>query len=90
MRSEENKADELTRVPQNLLNIMSSCAVSSFGIDDGEAIRKSHDSHHMRAEKTLYFFKRQNLGVEVSLTKVRDAIRVCEKCGTNDPNRTVL
>ena len=86
VRSEENKADELTRVPQNWLKIKNSCAVSSFAIDDGEAIRKSHDLHHMGAEKTLYFFKRQNPGVEVSLEKVRDAIRVCEKCATIDPN----
>ena len=45
VRSEENEADELTRVPQNWLKIKNSCAVSSFANDDGEAIRKSHDLH---------------------------------------------
>ena len=74
--SEESKADELTRVLQNWLKIKNSCAVSSFANDDGEAIRKSHDLHQMGAEKTLYFFKRQNTGIEVTLIKVRDAIRV--------------
>ena len=88
VKSCDNKADELTRVPQRWLAHREVCA-TSLSDDDirrRKAIQTEHEKHHFGVEKTLYFIKKFRPDLEVSRQEVVISVRNCQKCKSIDPS----
>jgi transposase InsO family protein len=78
VRSEQNKADRLTRVPKIWLRPdLTENATTRL-------IREVHAKHHFGVEKT-YNVIRQDMNKEVTRTMVRDVISRCEVCSRISP-----
>lgn len=85
VRSEENIADALTRVPKRWLKppvaVLSVGCVSSYSI---EAIRDLHDTHHLGVERTFYL-SRLKWGDATMKEDVERVVRECQVCRRIDP-----
>ena len=81
VRSCDNLADVLTRVPQKW--IQRRVAIGSVGLSIPE-IGRIHDRHHFGLKKTLYFVKAEN--AETNEDDVRHVVETCKQCLTIDPN----
>ena len=91
VKSQANRADPLTRVPQRWLDALRKeaepiepiCA-ASMGELDLARIRTIHRScGHPGVKRTLYFVKLAS--PEVSKAAVREVVRECEECQSIDP-----
>ena len=78
VKSEENKADALTRVRKRWL-------VPEMGVERAalEEVKKMHDEHHMGVERTWYLAKRLDKSAEKETVKA--AVRQCQQCQSIDP-----
>ena len=73
VKSEENKADKMTRVPKEWLR--------SFRHPTVEEI---HKKHHFGVDRTWYFCKMVNS--QIKRSEVEDVVRRCKECRTVDPS----
>ena len=91
VKSSQNKADWLTRVPQRWLDaikrntgpVQPSCtaSMSSFGLDQ---FKIAHlQSSHPGVQQTLYFVRQIAPGI--SKATVKTVVRECEDCQPIDP-----
>ena len=86
VKSSQNKADRLTRVPQRWLDaikrntghVQPACtaSVSSFRLDQIKIVHRQ--SGHPGVRRTLYFVKQ--IALEVSKAAVKTIVRECEEC----------
>ena len=91
VKSQANRADPLTRVPQRWLDALRKEAepiepiyAASMGELDLARIRTIHRScGHPGVKRTLYFVKLAS--PEVSKAAVREVVRECEECQSIDP-----
>ena len=91
VKTSQNKADQLTRVPQRWLDaikrntgpVQPACtaSVSSVGLDQIKIVHRQ--SGHPGVWRTLYFVKQIAPGV--SKVAVKTVIRECEECQSIDP-----
>lgn len=83
VRSHENLADKLTRVPKSWLVTMkkecASLAAIGTSTDDLEDIvRQIHERHHFGVDRTLQMARRCN--TDVSRTVVQKVVEECDRC----------
>jgi len=84
LKSEDNKADELTRVKKCWLNDVDFEGERSYaGGAVLDEVENSHRRHHFGVDRTLYIAK-QHLP-EVSRKEVEDVVRRCRECNSIDP-----
>lgn len=85
VKSEENLADALTRVPKKWLKpaveVMSVGCVDLYSI---EALRDLHDSHHLGVERSFYL-SRCKWGEAVQKGDVERVVKECQVCRRVDP-----
>ena len=91
VKSSQNKADRLTRVPQRWLDAIKSntgpvqpactASVSSVGLDQIKIVHRQ--SGHPGVRRTIYFVKQIAPGV--SKAAVKTVVRECEECQSIDP-----
>ena len=91
VKSSQNKADRLTRVPKRWLDaikrntgpVQPACtaSVSSVGLDQIKVVH--WQSGHPGVQRTLYFVKQ--IAPEVSKATVKAVVRECEECQSIDP-----
>ena len=91
--SAENRADELTRVPQRWLRALAEgeravdppvCGLAATEADvDGAIARVHHESGHPGVRRTLYFAKRTLSSV--TRKQVHEVVSRCEVCRSIDP-----
>ena len=79
VNSEDNKADELTRIPKQLKR--SSCLLSVT--DDLFKLQKLHDRCHLGAKRMRYLCDK--LEINVSNADIKDLISKCQSCQSIDP-----
>ena len=80
VRSANNKADSLTRIPQRWLK--SGVQSASVGMSL-EQIRSRHSEHHFGIDKTAYFVQAEN--PETSLKDIVSVVKHCDRCRSIDP-----
>lgn len=84
IRSEDNKADQLTRVPRKWIIQENTCASVRRNCEDSnQAAKQSHERHHFGVKKSRYLAKRE--GIEVSNQEMRQIIQECSRCNSIDP-----
>ena len=86
VKSSQNKADRLTRVPQRWLDAIkrntgpvqpaSTASMSSFGLNQIKIVHRQ--SGHPGVQRTLYFVRQISPGV--SKAAVKTVVRECEEC----------
>ena len=92
--SAENRADELTRVPQRWLRALAEggsmdaspykCGLAATEAElDAVIARVHHESGHPGVRRTVYFVKRVHPGV--TKRQVRSIVSRCETCRSIDP-----
>ena len=91
VKSSQNKADRLTRVPQRWLDaikrnsgpVQPACtaSVSSVGLDQIKIVHRQ--SSHPGVQRTLYFVKQIAPGI--SKAAVKTVVKECEECQSIDP-----
>jgi len=83
VKSEENLADALTRVPRSWLQTQV-CAVGCASNYSIPAIRDLHDTNHLGSEKTLHLAKCK-WGDAVVKEDIAKVVRECHVCRQVDP-----
>ena len=88
VRSAENLADALTRVPKAWLSENAAC-MSAAAVNTGktvslEAIQKIHEQCHFGVDRTLEL-AREKFGPEVSRRSARRVVSRCDECARIDP-----
>ena len=78
VKSEENKADALTRVRKRWL-----VPEMGMGCAALEEVKKMHNEHHMGVERTWYLAKRLDKSAEKETVKA--VVRQCQQCQSIDP-----
>jgi len=81
IKSADNRADALTRVPRAWLNHHRSVACLGMSMDE---IKRSHDKHHFGYRRTKYFVLAENK--ETSNDLIQQAVRNCKECKSIDPS----
>ena len=91
VKSSQNKADRLTRVPQKWLDVIKrntgtvqpacTASMSSAGLDQIKIVHRQ--SGHPGVRRTLYFVKQIAPGV--SKAAVKTIVRECKECQSIDP-----
>lgn len=88
VKSNENKADVLTRVKQTWLKSQSPDSIESSNLMTCTTISPTvediHRKHHFGTYKTLYCC--QQYGLEPTLNEVMDVVKNCNECCSIDPN----
>lgn len=82
VKSAQNKADVLTRVPRRWLEIDR----SEDGKDDVcfvSVVRRVHDQHHLGIDRTLFLARLEN--PDISRQEVADVVGACHQCKSIDP-----
>jgi len=84
-RSEDNKADKLTRVPKKWLTFenISCVSVDSEEMCDLDRLKEVHKQTHVGVSKTMYVAKQ--IGLNVPESQVRAVVRDCAVCTNIDP-----
>ncbi len=87
VKSSQNKADELTRVPDRWLRRN----VSLAGLADStrDIITNEHAIHHFGKDKTLFFCRKKFPGLEFSRSAVSRVINDCNRCRSIDPQPVI-
>ena len=83
--SHENKADELTRVPQTLLKYENSSFLALTSVDKTSLIYEVHKLNHFGVNRTLFFVQRFHPRKQVSHSDVERVFESCSKCLSIDP-----
>ena len=81
VRSAENKADIMTRVPSKWLKNRKEVACVGLNTDE---IRNRHNKHHFGIQKTQYFILAEN--PETSVDDISNVVQTCEECRSIDPS----
>ena len=92
VRSNHNRADKLTRVPQRWLEVVKknvepmqpSCIAAASPIEPDEIMAVHRQSGHPGVRRTFYFVKR--VDPTVSKSAVRSVVRECQECQSIDPS----
>jgi transposase InsO family protein/ribonuclease HI len=84
VRSHENKADRLTRVPKRWLNVRTACVAVSTD-ERVREITKIHELHHLGVRKTKYVIQRMRPGLRPTNEEVKTVINRCQECASIDP-----
>jgi len=86
VKSAENKADELTRVPQKWLIQRASC---SAGVTQPHTMRdviiREHRLHHFGVDRTLFLLRKSHPTMTFRREEISDVIRNCGECQSIDP-----
>jgi hypothetical protein len=86
VKSNENIADKLTRVPQNWLTTkFNQCAL---GVQDNHQemdLRGFHELHHLGIDKTWYLVKKCFPGIDIKRNEVQKVVETCVRCKSIDP-----
>ncbi|XP_065668199.1 uncharacterized protein LOC136088420 [Hydra vulgaris] len=77
VKSAENKADALTRVPQNWLHSNHSAMTTNIVPPD---VKSFHNLHHFRVNRTLYLMKQTYPKEKVCRKDVESVVKSCERC----------
>jgi hypothetical protein len=90
VKSCENKADALTRVPKQWLKVQHECLVAQFQGQatttiSEEQIKQAHCYHHFGFKRTLYLLKLRYPKAVINEHQVHQVIRQCSKCLSLDP-----
>lgn len=83
VKTSENKADELTRVPRKWLNERT-CSVNALVPDIIDNLRTLHDTHHLGVDRTLHLAQGR-WGSAVCRKDVLQIIEACQVCKRVDP-----
>ncbi|XP_065645530.1 uncharacterized protein LOC136076000 [Hydra vulgaris] len=81
-KSAENKADALTRVPQNWLHSNHSAMTANIVPLD---VKSFHNLHHFGVNRTLYLMKQTYPKEKVCRKDVESVMKSCERCLSVDP-----
>ncbi|XP_065675760.1 uncharacterized protein LOC136091968 [Hydra vulgaris] len=82
VKSAENKADALTRVPQNWLHANHSAMTANVVPPD---VKSFHNLHHFGVNRTLYLMKQTYPKEKVCRKDVESVVKSCERCLSVDP-----
>lgn len=82
VKSEMNKADEMTRVPQKWLKKEGAAVVAMVSHAE---IKNVHDVTHQGVEKTYYWVTQKYPNEAVSKQIVRKIVAECDRCMSIDP-----
>ena len=86
VRSAENIADSLTRVPSRWLHDVKLHTVAAAGCNlVNQDVVAVHNNHHFGVDKTKYLAERI-LAREVSKEDVEAVVQACQKCQSIDPH----
>ena len=84
VKSEENKADELTRVPRKWLN-KNQCSINVLVSDKiTDKLRNLHDTHHLGVDRTFHLAKAK-WGSDICKKDVEQVVQQCHVCKRVDP-----
>ncbi len=86
VRSCENKADLLTRVPKKWLNQSASLGCFSRHSQREDIINEVHGIAHFGFEKTYYLAQRMHPSLQISRDEVRRVVASCPRCLSIDPS----
>ena len=81
VRSGENKADALTRVPRAWLGTQHAMVVT----DGRDMLRELHEVHHLGVNKTWYLTKKCYPDMTVDRDVIKTIVETCGKCRSIDP-----
>ena len=84
VKSAENRADSLTRVPQKWLSSVSTVCIAHD--EKLRAIVSAHAKHHLGVERTLFLVKKLHPELGVSQKEVESVIKTCARCTCVDPS----
>lgn len=87
VRSENNKADPLTRVPKQWLQKMgdNTCAVAVEPDAKVAIITASHAKHHFGVDRSLFIVRQCYPDLDISREEVEGIVRRCRPCLSIDP-----
>ena len=86
MKSADNKADEMTRVPHKWLRQRQGCyARAEEEHSTEEMISQEHRLHHFGVNKTLHLLQIRHPKVLFRREEVAEVIRNCNECQSIDP-----
>ena len=90
IRSEENKADVLTRVPSNWLavkkeSIAASAIESVEQHESDDGLKKLHEIHHLGTKRTMFLARKVWGANKVSEEQVKSIVKRCDHCASIDP-----
>lgn len=89
VKSQFNKADNLTRVPKRWLSRKEETGVAMVCekevVDLHVLIKQVHSMHHFGVNRTFFTIKRCYPNIDVSKQDVERAIKYCKECLTIDP-----
>lgn len=90
VRSQDNKADGLTRVPKRWLNWKNTAALASISINIPSErlalIRNTHAQHHLGADRIHYIIGRCYPEENITKQEVEQVVRNCRECLSIDPS----
>lgn len=81
--SANNKADQLTRVPQKW--VRREAEICSTAEDVESVIQADHSIHHFGVDRTLYLVTRSHPGLKISRASVDSVVKKCVQCARIDP-----
>lgn len=88
VRSCENIADKLTRVPKKWMVMNKGVCAAPGSVGDGysvEKLRELHDTHHLGVERTLHSAQKM-WGSDVTAQDVKGVVADCAVCKQVDPS----
>lgn len=85
VKTYENKADILTRVPQRWLASPAVCAAAVKVELPTSLVKESHEEHHLGVDRTLNLARRCYPGSLVSRRNVEEVVQSCLRCRSIDP-----
>jgi len=81
VKSAENKADELTRVPRKWLRQEPESCFTAVS----ESITNEHAAHHFGVDRTWFLVNQHLPDLFVSRSEVADVVKNCRECQSIDP-----
>lgn len=84
VKSAQNKADTLTRVPQCWL-AKNAQEIHHCSMAFNEDIKACHDAHHFGVDRTLFLVRQRHSGKSFSRNDVDKVVRSCVQCNSIDP-----
>ena len=85
VRSEENKADQLTRVPQGWLKPSVCHQVVAAAVEVKPDLVAFHDLHHLGTNRTLYLARKSYPDAKITRKQVEAVVKNCSRCCSIDP-----
>ena len=91
VRSEENKADALTRVPSSWWTLARNPAVAAAVTVRGQwesvdGLKQLHEMHHFGVRRSMFLARKIWGPGKVSEDQIRAVIQECEQCASIDPS----